>query len=59
MLKRGCHGTCHHMSKKHLNRHVSEFAGRHSIRSNDAIDQMEKMAVNMEGRTPAFRELTG
>ena len=32
LLKRGYHGTYHHMSEKHLNRYVGEFAGRHNDR---------------------------
>ena len=28
MLKRGYHGTYHHMSAKHLDRYVTEFSGR-------------------------------
>ena len=40
MLKRGYHGTYHHMSAKHLNRYVGEFAGRHNQRPLDTIDQM-------------------
>ena len=28
MLKRECTGTFHHLSKKHLDRYVTEFAGR-------------------------------
>ena len=32
MLKRGYHGTFHHMSPEHLHRYVNEFAGRHNIR---------------------------
>jgi len=58
MLKRGYHGTYHKMSKKHLNRYVNEFAGRHNTRSNDTIDQLEKMVVNMEGKTLPYKELT-
>ena len=49
LLKRGYHGTYHHMSKKRLHRDVNEFSDRHNIRSNDAIVQMEKMVTNMEG----------
>ena len=32
LLKRGYHGTFHHVSEKHLGRYVSEFAGRQSRR---------------------------
>lgn len=30
MLKRGCHGTVRYISRKHTNRYVTEFAGRHN-----------------------------
>ena len=32
MLKRGFYGTYHKMSVKHLQRYVTEFAGRHHVR---------------------------
>ncbi len=32
LLKRGYHGTYHHISAKHLNRYVQKFAGRFNIR---------------------------
>ncbi len=35
LLKRGYHGTYHHMSEKHLDRYVTEFAGRHNARNDD------------------------
>ena len=40
MLKRGYHGTYHHMSPKHLGRYIEEFAGRHNVRELDTADQM-------------------
>ena len=40
MLKRGYHGTFHHMSFKHLHRYVNEFAGRHNIRDKDTLEQI-------------------
>ena len=40
MLKRGYHGTYHKMSRKHLDRYVNQFAGRHKQRSDDTADQM-------------------
>ena len=38
MLKRGYQGTFHHFSEKHLDRYVSEFAGRHNVREADTVD---------------------
>ena len=32
LLKRGYHGTYHHMSPQHLHRYVDEFVGRHNAR---------------------------
>ena len=46
LLKRGYHGTFHHMSKKHLHRYVDEFAGRHNIRKYDTMIQMRMIAKN-------------
>ena len=37
MLKRGYHGVYHQMSRKHLQRYVNEFAGRHNLRPMDTI----------------------
>ena len=36
LLKRGYHGTFHHLSAKHLYRYVREFAGRHNRRNRRA-----------------------
>ena len=57
LLKRGYHGTFHHMSPKHLDRYVSEFAGRHNMRGADTVDQMAQMAAMMAGRTLRYRGL--
>ena len=38
MLKRGYHGTYHHMTVDHLDRYVTEFAGRHNNREADTLD---------------------
>ena len=58
LLKRGYHGTYHKMSKKHLNRYVQEFSGRHNFRSDDTLGQLEKMVINMEGKTLTYKQLT-
>ena len=57
LLKRGYHGTFHHMSEKHLNRYVTEFAGRHNSRNADTVDMMGQMAKGMVGKRLMYREL--
>ena len=57
MLKRGYHGTYHHMSPEHLNRYVTEFSGRHNLRELDTIDQMNMVAVGMVGKRLRYRDL--
>ena len=54
LLKRGYHGTYHHMSEKHLDRYVTEFSGRHNKRT---LDQMARIAQGMVGRRLRYREL--
>ena len=39
-LKRGYHGTFHHISPKHLHRYVNEFATRHNMRTKDTEAMM-------------------
>ena len=57
MLKRGYHGTYHHMSSKHLNRYVGEFAGRHNDRPADTIDQMRATVQGMDGKRLRYADL--
>ncbi len=59
MLKRGYHGTCHHMSSKHLGRYVGEFAGRHNDRESDTADQMGHMVEGMIGKQLRYNDLIG
>ena len=58
LLKRGYHGTHHHMSPKHLHRYVNEFAGRHGVRELDTIKQMRNMAKNLDGKRLRYEDLT-
>ena len=39
VLKRAHKGTFHHLSAKHLDRYVQEFAGRHNDREKDTLDR--------------------
>ena len=59
MLKRGYHGTFHHVSGKHLGRYVGEFSGRHNNRPSDTIEQMRHMAHGMVGKRLRYQDLTG
>ena len=45
------------MSKKHLHRYVAEFAGRHNVRPLDTIDQMKRLAADMEGKRLTYKAL--
>ena len=58
MLKRSYIGTFHQMSEKHLQRYVSEFAGRHNARPLDTTDQMRRIARGLVGKRLQYRELT-
>ncbi len=57
MLKRGYVGTYHHMSVKHIDRYVTEFAGRHNDRPANTIDQMRHMVQNMQGKRLRYQDL--
>ena len=57
MIKRAHKGTYHKFSKKHLNRYVLEFAGRHNIRELDTIDQMVSMVMDMVGNRIRYVDL--
>ena len=57
MLKRAHKGTFHRLSAKHLQRYVSEFAGRHNIRDLDTIDQMADVVAGLIGRRLLYRDL--
>ena len=57
MLKRAHKGTYHKMSKKHLNRYVQEFAGRHNVREQDTIVQMEMLSKGMTNKQLPYKEL--
>lgn len=57
LFKRSYHGTFHHVSHKHLQRYIDEFAGRHNIRDMDTIDQMRFIFVGMIHKHISYKEL--
>ena len=59
IFKRGLNGTYHHVSRKHLDRYVTEFSGRHNARPMGTDVQMAKIVKGMEGKRLRYSELTG
>ena len=57
LMKRGLHGTHHHVSVKHLGRYVGEFSGRHNDRPSDTTDQMDHMVKNAVGKRLRYKDL--
>ena len=45
------------MSPKHLQRYVTEFAGRHNVRDLDTLEQMRLIAQGMCGRSLPWQKL--
>ncbi len=58
MLDRGIMGTFHHVSPKHLDRYVTEFAGRHNARQQDTREQIRGLVAGMDGKRLPYKELT-
>ena len=56
-LKRGYHGTYHHVSPKHLDRYVAEFSGRHNSRPKDTKDQIAGIIQGMDGKRLRYQDL--
>ncbi len=57
MLKRGYHGVYHHLSPKHLDRYIAEYAGRHNFREKDTIEQMAEVVAMSVGKRIMYRDL--
>lgn len=57
VLKRGHYGTYHRISPKHLERYVTEFAGRHNVREMDTIDQMAFLAKGIVEKRLKYKKL--
>ena len=58
LLKRGYHGTFHHISSKHLHRYVNEFANRYNLRDKDTEIMMREIFASMIGKRLMYKELT-
>ena len=56
-LKRAHKGVYHKISKKHLDRYVRQFAGKHNAREADTIRQMQNVVAGMVGKRLMYRDL--
>lgn len=56
-LKRAHKGVYHKISKRHLSRYVSDFAGRHNVRRSDTINQLESVVAGMVGKRLTYDDL--
>ena len=56
-VKRGYHGTFHHLSAEHLHRYVNEFATRHNMRDQNTVDMMHATFAGWVGKRLTYREL--
>ena len=57
MLKRAHKGTFHKISPKHLQRYISEFAGKHNVRQSGTLAQMRNTVAQLVGRNLLYRDL--
>lgn len=48
MFNRAYIGICHKISPKHPDRYVGTFAGKHSMRSQDTMDQTRAIVAGMK-----------
>ena len=56
-LKRIYHGTHHWWSAKHMQRYVSESAGRHNIRHLGALERMARVVTGLIGKRLTWNDL--
>ncbi len=56
-LKRAHDGIYHHFSKKHLDRYVTEFEGRHNNRPKDSVAMMYRVAKGGVGKRLTYKTL--
>ena len=57
VLKRAHKGVFHKISPKHLNRYVTEFAGKQNVRKLDTLAQMAALAAGLAGKRLMRRDL--
>lgn len=56
LLKRGIHGSWHHVSREHLHRYADEFAFRWNHRGSTDGERMESLIPMVEGKRLTYRQ---
>jgi transposase-like protein len=56
LLKRGVHGTFHHVSRKHLGRYCDEFSFRWNTRKVTDSERAEAMLKQIEGKRLLYKQ---
>ncbi len=56
-FKRGVYGTYHHLSKKHLDRYLEEFSGRHNNRAMNTWVQIVLVMSNIANTHLPYKDL--
>jgi hypothetical protein len=59
LLKRGVHGTFHHISKKNLPKYCNEFSFRWDNRKVNDGERTEEAVKRMEGKRLMLKDLIG
>ena len=57
MLKRGHMSVYHKMSKKHLQRYIDEYVGKHNIRPLTTMEQISVTYKGLTGKRLKYKEL--
>lgn len=58
-VKRAYVGTFHHISIQHLQRYVTEFAGKHNVRDLTVAAALSTLVTQLVGKSLSYRDLTG
>jgi len=59
LLKRGIHGTFHHISKKHMHRYCNKFTFRWDSRKTNDGERTAEAIRGADGKRLAYRALAG
>jgi len=59
LLKRGVHGTFHHISKKHMHRYCNEFSFRWDLRKSNDGERTAQAIRGAEGKRLLYQKLAG